>query len=301
MRGIRAIVLVENESVAKVQIPPRTIAKASTAGPICDIAALDNFIQVAGLSLNTCENCAAEEAFMAVGIDDVEISASCDLTKNTIRIVYTSYTIIDMSRARADVAVLSADSALGLTINSINFVKLRFKRLRQLLGGAIEGNGSRGSKLDINVSLPSPGESRNDAKAELSRDEIAGDRRLQDLLESVLELSDGVISSDVPMGDLGMDSLGAAEIIDTLQSKFNIEEDISALPEMTFKSLCSTHGANQSSPGAYTPAESVITQSNNACNLDADHHDHEKPSLEPDVHSENTRNQRGGSSSYSSW
>lgn len=227
---------------------------------------------------------------MAVGIDDVEISASCDFAKSTTWTVYTSYTILDGSRARADVAVLSADSALALTINGINFAKLRFKRLRKLLGVANEGNDSRGSKPEVDVSSPSPDESRNDAKAEPSRDEIAGiDRRLRDLLDSVLELSDGVIPSDVPMADLGMDSLGAAEIIDALQSKFKVEEDLSALPEMTFESLCSMLGASHSSPDGYTPAESVTTQTNIARDLDPDRHDHEKPALEPDVHSKETR------------
>ncbi|KAL8782625.1 MAG: hypothetical protein Q9213_005212 [Squamulea squamosa] len=264
LRGINSISLIENESIAEVSVPPRISAESSTAGSICDTAVLDNFIQVAGLSLNTSEDCGAEEVFVAVGIKDALVLSGYDLTDSTAWTVYTSYTIEDGAFACADVAVLSADRGLAITMNDIKFAKLPIKRLRKLLERANEGSDNSTSKPDIEMNSHSPIEDRKGLDAASSHDESAQIiHRLQDSLKSVLELSNGEIPTDVPLGDLGMDSLAATEIADTLQSQFKIEEDLSGLPELTFGNICSMLGNSCGTPDTATLADSTISQTDN--------------------------------------
>lgn len=290
LKGMQAIHLSQKECVAEVYGHPQPSAEASTASSICDTATLDNFIQAAGISINTSEECGAEEVFVAVGIDDMQISAAYDLTESTTWRVYTSFTILDGSRARADVAVLSTTGALAFTINGINFAKLRFKRLRQLLGGANEDQESQLEKPETDLSPPSVDEARDDTKTKPNCNEVSEtDRCLQDLLNSLLDLSDGEIPSDVPMGDLGLDSLGAAEMIDTLQSKFKVEDDLSTLTEMTLEDIRSLLGANCTSTGPDTPIESIITETNVVHDLGSDIHHCDQLSQEVGDHSEQTR------------
>ena len=238
LKGIVSIALAEREAVAEVEMPPSVSTQACSARSICDTATLDNFIQVAGLLLNTSDDCDAEEAFLAVGVEDINIPASPDLENNRSWTVYVSYTLIDNSRACADVAVLSKDQTLAATINGIRFAKLSFKKLHKLLESANKGRDEDVVKpqletipAQISETVPTSGE-----PADM-------DGPLRDLLASILEVSDGVIPADVALGDLGLDSLAAAELEDTLQSDFKVESDLSNLPEMTYENLRQIMGA----------------------------------------------------------
>ena len=287
LKGVKSIDLVQKESIAEVHVPPRTLTKVSTAGTICDAVVFDNFFQVVGVSLNIGEDCGIEEAFVAVGIDNMQISASCDFLADLTWTVYASFTILDGSHARADVAVISALGTFAASISGVQFVKLRFKTLRNLLDAANGGSGLHSPQQE--VGRDSNSEKRT-VEAEPSDTEMTGlESRLRDLLKSILDLSGGEILAEIPLGDPGMDSLGAAEIVDTLQDAFKVEEDLTALSEMTYRSLCSLLGAGTSTSLSDTPAESDSSQSNILRDADTDLSNHEELHPEPDSLSENER------------
>ena len=144
LKGLSSIIMAPKEAILEVEVPPRISATASSVASICDAAALDNFIHVAGISLNTSDNCATEEAFVAVGIESVLISPGYDLTSDCTWTVYASHSLVDTARARADIVVLSTDKQIALTINGINFARLPFKKLHLLQGA----NGGKESKSE---------------------------------------------------------------------------------------------------------------------------------------------------------
>ena len=238
LKGMSSITIVGGEAVAEVETPPNISGQASSVGSICDSATLDNVIQVAGVMLNTSDDCDTEEAFLAVGIKDISISASSNLAGSRCWTVYASYTGIDDSRACADVAVLSKDHTLAATVNGINFAKLPFKRLHKLLASANEGHDETTTKSEADIALSRDSAASSGTETVSPSDKSANiDGRLTTLLASVLDVSDGIIPPDVTMGELGLDSLAEAELTDTLQSDFQLGNDFSDLSEMTYKNL----------------------------------------------------------------
>lgn len=241
LKGIASITLAEREAVAEIEMPPGISCPASSARSICDTATLDNFIQVAGLLLNTSGDCDTEEAFLAVGVEDIYMSISFNLADSRSWTVYASYTLIDDSRARADVAVLAKDQTLVATINGIHFTKLSFKKLQRLLESANKGHDGDTIKPKLEAVTS------QEAAASMGSEKVSThadiDAPLRDLLASILEITDGVIPADVHMVDLGLDSLAAAELADTLQSDFKVQSDLSDLPEMTYADLRQILGA----------------------------------------------------------
>lgn len=138
-------------------------------------------------------------------------------------------------------AVLAKDQTLVATINGIHFAKLSFKKLQRLLESAKKGHNGDTIKPKLEAvpsqkAVASPGSETVSTHADI-------DAPLRDLLASILEITDGVIPADVHMVDLGLDSLAAAELADTLQSDFKVQSDLSDLPEMTYEDLHQILGA----------------------------------------------------------
>ena len=247
LKGMTSITLAETEAVAEIEVPTWSSAQASSAGLICDTATLDNFIQVAGLLINTSEDCGAEEAFLAVGVGNIVIDASVDLVHERDWKVYASYTLIDGSRARADVALFSKDQVLITIINGINFAKLTFKRLQKLLATANDRHDRDAIKPNIeSVQSHEPTASSDSETVSASGKPADVDGPLKHLLATVLETPDGIIPADKTMSELGLDSLSAAELTDALQTDFNVRCDLSDLPEMTYEDLRSVISSNSS-------------------------------------------------------
>ena len=285
LKGITSLTLADREAVAEVEIPPSISAQASSAGSICDSAALDNFIQVAGLMLNTSSDCGAEDAFLAVGVKDTFIFSSSNLADCRAWTVYASYTPIDESRACADVAILSKDQTLAARINGITFVRLSFKRLQKLLESAKKEHDGGNIKPKIDV-VPSQTPTGSSGTEPVSIDDKPADidGPLRELLESILEIPKGTVPADVTLGELGLDSLAAAELADSLQSEFKVQTGLSDLSEMTYEKFCRNFGAvpdGQSlTPGSSTPKtpnENCDLSSRNEPSLD----EHRSSSLAP--------------------
>lgn len=241
LKGITSIILAEREAVAEIEMPPSISSLGSTAGSICDTATLDNFIQVAGVLLNTSDDCDTEEAFLAVGVEDVSTSISFNLADSRSWTVYASYTLTDEFRACADVAVLAKDQTLAATINGIHFAKLSFKKLQKLLESA--NKGPDGDTIKPKLEIMPVQSAAVSSGCEIVSAHADIDAPLRDLLASILEITDEIIPSDVHMVDLGLDSLAAAELADTLQSEFKVQSDLSDLPEMTYEDLRQLLGA----------------------------------------------------------
>ena len=264
LKGIAAITISKHEAMADIEIPPQTSEpNESTVTNICDTAILDNFIQVAGLLINSGEECTEEHAYLAIGVESIFISAGCNFASCRSYTVYTKYTPLGHERATADVFVMNKAGALITTISGVKFAKLPIKKLHKLLESVNQSSSQEAATkerpLQIDTAAPALKTSESAPDSSLGRSETTTEtpatsveddnndieERLRDLLASLVDLPDGQIPSDANIGDLGIDSLGASELVDNLQSTFEIEMNIQDVTELSYGELCNRLGARK--------------------------------------------------------
>lgn len=211
---------------------------------ICDAGVLDNFIQVAGLLINTSDICSVDEVFLAVGINSIFISPESDFAATRDWDVYVSVTLQNNSKTLADVYALTKDGKLTTTINGFQFSKLPLMKLGKLLESANRGTGSKAEAKSTSseqaIFTPSTSEESVDTTIAEGGEERTDDSegRLHELLSTIVELSVEPIAKDTNMAELGIDSLAASEFAENLESTFGLEVDMADLVEMTYGALC---------------------------------------------------------------
>ena len=120
--------------MADIEIPPQSSQpNESTVTNICDTVILDNFIQVAGLLVNSGEECTEDDAYLAIGVESIFISAGCSFASCRSYTVYTKFTPLGDGRATADDFVMNKARALITTISGVKFAQLPLKKLHKLL------------------------------------------------------------------------------------------------------------------------------------------------------------------------
>ena len=139
LQGINFITFSGLEAVAEIITPEPTEFEDTTALRICDTVALDNFLQVAGLPINSSEqHCGRGDCFITTAIDSVFISTHCDFESNRSWTVYTAITPPSGRKAIADIFVLAKDGQLVATMIGVHFMKLTIKSTRRVLKAANE-------------------------------------------------------------------------------------------------------------------------------------------------------------------
>jgi acyl transferase domain-containing protein/acyl carrier protein len=243
LKGIKNITILGFEAVAEVNVPAGPVTVESTVTNICDAGVLDNFIQVAGLLINTSDICSVDEVFLAVGVNSIYISAESDFVAIRDWDVYVSVTPENNSKASANVYVLAKDGKLLVTINGVQFSKLPLTKLNKLLESVNQGPNSK-SDTKSNprpqvVLTPSTSQSSADITlAEVDNEEgDDGEDQFRELLSTFVEISAEPIPNDTNMGELGIDSLAASEFAENLESTFGAEVDMAKIVEMTYGEL----------------------------------------------------------------
>ena len=255
LKGIVSITLSKFEAMAEIEIPPQSSQpNESTVTKICDTVILDNFIQVAGLLINSGDECSEDEVCVAIGVESIFISAACGFAECGLYSVYTKFTPLGDGRATADVFVLTKSGVLVTTISGVKFARLPVKKLQKLLESANSSssqNTPAKTKTQPSIVIaPAPNASTTASESSPRRSEItigtpatsveddnSNEERLRELLASFVDLPEGPISDDANVGDLGVDSLGASELVDTLQTTFELEIDMNVIIEMTYGKL----------------------------------------------------------------
>lgn len=135
MRGIQQVFMMGNQAVADVRRPavaPRGAAESS-AVQICDSVALDTFIQVSGLLVNSSDTCPVDEVYIATKIDNLSVQG-CDFTgANDQWVVYIMTTDLDETRIGCDVFVLDTTGKLVVTVSGVQFTRIPILRLEKIL------------------------------------------------------------------------------------------------------------------------------------------------------------------------
>ena len=245
LEAISKISLSGSQAVAEINIPEVKIGlEESTVTHLLDTIAVDTFIQVAGLLINSSDMVTKTEVFVAAGIDNVVMSENCNMHK-TRWTVYTKYSRIGEGQAAADVFVLTPAKAIAMTISGVHFSRLPISKLEKLLASANRDTANQDTALlsrgdyikpaasttslqttSDETSLPELDEtssvtSISDSGLVTPVDDVA--KSLRDIITSYTGLDQLEMNESEVLGDLGIDSLAATELSEELQSKFDKE------------------------------------------------------------------------------
>ncbi|KAI9811990.1 MAG: Type I Iterative PKS [Pycnora praestabilis] len=283
LKGIDSITLSDYEAIADIEIPPQSSQPSeSTVTGICDTVILDNFIQVAGLLINSGNECTEDDAYLAIGVESIFISAACGFADCRSYSVYTTFTPLGEGRATADVFVLTKDGALVTTISGVKFAKLPLKKLHKLLDSANQSSSHetatkpKPAKSSASSSIPKSSVADSDSSPERSQagpgtpatsveDDSSNDNsnegRLRELLAEFVDLAEGPIPDDTNMGELGVDSLGASELVENIQSAFDVEMDMQDIMDINYGQLCQRVGIQRGRPAQKPRAKAFSNDS----------------------------------------
>ena len=262
LKGISSITLGDSEALAIIDVPLRNSTNDSSAIGVCDTIALDTFIQVAGLLINSSEQCSGDQVFVATGVENFSVGTACDFDKSKSWVVFAMFTPVGDGKAMGDVFVLTKDNVLVLIIMGVQFTRLPITRLDKLLDSA--NPKPRDTPIITTVqpqprfeSTPdSPSQKQSDSDSDDdglqsgissntsidSDSETADDddavKKLKTLIASYVGLAEDAISDDANIADLGVDSLAATELADEVSNTFSKDVAGDEIQMMTFGELC---------------------------------------------------------------
>ena len=261
LKGISSITLGESEALAIIDVPIHDDSTDSSAKRICDTVALDTFIQVAGLLINSSEQCAGDQVFVATGVENFSVTSACDFDRCKKWTVFAMFTPVGDGKAVGDVFILTKDNVLVLTIMGVQFTRLPITRLEKLLDSANpkprdapivkpiqpkftdstpDSPTQRQSDSDSDEDGMHSGISSNtsvDSDEETPDDDTAV-KTLKSLIASYVGMAENAISDDANIADLGVDSLAATELADEVSNTFSKDIAGDEIQMMTFGELC---------------------------------------------------------------
>ena len=245
LKGISSVYLNTTQAVAEVDVPSTDIGtEETTAIQTCDTIALDVFIQVVGLLINSCELVTKDEVFVATGVENTSASSICDLQNSKSWTVYTRFKVFSEDQAKGDIFILTRAGVLVMTITGVQFTKILISKLEKILDSAnsstpnmkiLDSAAAVKQKLPERGIVPSPstassasspaGPSTPSYDSETSVDSDSDHRAgmLKDIICEYTGFPRSDIRDDLNIGDLGVDSLAAVELVEELHSKFEKE------------------------------------------------------------------------------
>lgn len=266
-RAIRKLSFRGQEGVATVSLPEEQPGRQeSTSWKLCDAVALDAFVQVVGLIMNTSDSVANDEVMVMVGLNHATISPKCKMSEEDNHWqVYARFDFDADNQPIGDVFVCTERGELVAILTGCRFSKLPVLKLEKSLDHAMSRTSRAHSQQqtqqthytsplpsdDVIVSpastraagilTPATSTGSMNSPTKLSIDS----KSLSDLRDLIVECT-GVSRSDMAdersMVDLGLDSLASVELVGELFSRFGIKISSEDLIESTLddlKKLCS--------------------------------------------------------------
>ena len=253
LQGISHITLDKAEAIAIIELSDEAqfSLEESTVIQYCDTVAIDTFIQVVGLLINSSTLVTSEDVFVATGVDHVSMSSACNFHTCKSWTVYTKYTSTGEDQAAGDIFVMTREGALAMIITGAQFTKLLISKLERFLDSA-NAKPSQGTAMG-NKSLPlvpvkssevtstvtsvegtetPPGMDNSSRATSVESDDglatpeavdDGAEKSLRNIIATYTGLSPAEIAHDANIGDLGVDSLAAVELAEELQTQFGKE------------------------------------------------------------------------------
>ncbi|KAH7012371.1 BcPKS16, polyketide synthase [Macrophomina phaseolina] len=260
LQGISSITMDGTQAVADIQVSAGHVGgEESTVTQICDTVALDTFIQVAGLLINSSDCCVPDHVFVATGLDSAITSKLCDFSNCKSWTVYAMFSPSSETTAAGDVFVLTNDGSIAMTVLGVRFTRLPISKLEKMLESANRAN-STTMAVPVRTSVirtPPPeavpelitdvendwsmSSTSSDSGSPATPDEYEGgeESHLREIISTYTGAAVTDIAPDVNMGDLGVDSLAAVELADDLRNRFGRDISSDDLLMSSFDTLSS--------------------------------------------------------------
>ncbi|KAM7212102.1 conidial yellow pigment biosynthesis polyketide synthase [Rhypophila decipiens] len=258
-RGMQSVSLhEENEAVAVVRLPDGQPGRAeSTVWEVCDAVMLDVCIQVAGLLVNSnTDYVSRDEIAVMTGLDRVVVAPGLcpqDIGQSNHRQVYTGIDIAaDQRHFVGDVFIMGEENEMMAVLCGCRFTKLPILKLERSLDLAsgqskpvkendfilprVETINTGSSALNTPCSSSSSNLASTPATEEVSGTGLTHEA-LREVISEYTGLDKFEIASDVPLGDLGLDSLASVELLEQLSSRFGIEVGPDEIMDCSLASL----------------------------------------------------------------
>lgn len=250
-RGISHIILDEAEAIADIDLSNTNEVnfQQSTVTQCCETIAIDTFIQVAGLLINSSHLITSEDVYVATGVEDASMSSICDFHNCKSWTVYAKYTSTSESQATGDIIIMTRSGVIAMMITGAQFTKLLISKLEQMLDSAnasplsksslesetisakttesfeISSTGSppdTSEQSDMSTTSSSPPSSAN-SQASPTKTQVR--HSLFKLLSESSGISMASIDDNFKLREIGIDSLSVIELWGDLVSAFDVEID----------------------------------------------------------------------------
>ena len=286
LQGISHITMGDTEARANIDLSDdaKFGLEESTVMQYCDTVAIDTFIQVVGLLINSSTLVTSEDVYVATGVDHVSMSSACDFNKHRSWTVYTKYTTTGEGQAAGDIFVMTRAGTLAMIITGAQFTKLLISKLERFLDSAnakpsqvaaiehknpplapvLKSSETTSSATSVGgTETPSVNNSSSRATSVDSTDRLAtvdednddGESSLRAIISSYTGISAAEIAHDANIGDLGVDSLAAVELAEELQARFGKEVEAEDLLTSSYGALAKLLGAVASPKKAKVPTQ----------------------------------------------
>ncbi|PYH99806.1 ketoacyl-synt-domain-containing protein [Aspergillus ellipticus CBS 707.79] len=239
LQGITTITLGTNQAVAEVKVPCVTFAhQESTAADIVDARALDTFIQVLGLLINSGTGSNSDsEVYVATAINKMVVLPS-DFQSSQTWTVYAMFSAVDSKNMTGAIFVFSEAGELVVRGSGIRFMKIQAARLERMLGGNVPQTVTA-PKAFVPAAEKQPPVTNGTNHPRLKGSNQNQDKlpELRVLVSSYTGVPVSEINDDESLGSMGLDSLATVELADELKANFNIHVDADDLAALGIKDL----------------------------------------------------------------
>ncbi|KAJ5604418.1 hypothetical protein N7510_009572 [Penicillium lagena] len=266
-RGVHKIASKGKEVTGLVSLPSVGLQLVNES--VCNPLVIDNFTQVAGLHVNSLDDCGPNEVYLCNGIEQIDACRPLDASGSWL--VHSSFDRVGTRELVNDIFVFDAvTKQLVMTLFGLRFAKVPISSLKKALERANPVQGStqtpsvKVSKPSTIVQMTQPthippksGRTTPSADAQVRTATMA-------LLNEVADVPLSDITDGARLEDLGIDSLMAAELLSTIRERFNLD-----IPTSIFSSIVDFRGLYQhitsaTDAGAMTPSSSSGTETNDS-------------------------------------
>ncbi|RDW93187.1 non-reducing polyketide synthase spyA [Aspergillus mulundensis] len=254
-RGVQKISCKNQEATGLVAMPE--IGAHLVKDNVCNPLLVDSFTQVAGVHVNSLDECGPEDVFLCTAIENIEFSRTLGSCSGSW-LVYSSFERAGPRELISDIFVFdSASKGLIMTIFGVRFSKVSLPSLRRTLERANAQREPQSRSVPVSKALPT--EHVTQAKIPKQRATSQQTNEVKEAVASLLhEVADVPfedISDNSLLEDIGIDSLMTTELLSAIRERFNSDITTSAFQQVvTVKDLyriLST--APGSGSGALTP------------------------------------------------
>lgn len=254
-KGIRSISAKAREVTGQVVLPRHNLKALEST--VCNPLALDNFIQVAGLHVNSLNDIGDDEVFVCTKVDSVQPSTQfrqADLDGQSWT-VYSNLSEINENNVINDIFVFdSASKSLVMMVLGAHFTKVLMSSLTKVLSRANSAKPATTASAVMSTKIsktpvvtmedkdltPDSHKDDNNGVSLASHSESSDlQSAIQGLLSRVADIPIDTITLDSTLLDLGIDSLMVTEVLSEVRQAFGVDIPLGDFQDLqNIKSLC---------------------------------------------------------------